>query len=372
MINVKQYERNQLRKIQSQNNFLCPHCKGKVYLKIGTIKQPHFAHASSKTCISNPYGEGDYHKKGKKLIYNWLKNQGLQVYLEKWLGEIKRRPDIYVEIGNTKLVLEYQCSEIDKNELLYRMNLYKQLNIKQIWILGGNMFKRLGTSSLRINQFMRNFIHQFEADTSPIIYFFCPTAQHFAIIEHLYHISVNKAYAQIQFLRMEQVSLLDLFKRSSLQITRLTNVWIDEKMKFRLHKKVELKRRTDWRNFLYNHSAHETTLPSYIYLPTKYSFIMNEPAWYWQSQIALRLIEPNHKFSLNSCQQLLKEKVLHKPPLMKQVKNPVKLYIDLLIKIGVINEISTNIYQKRYQENSNYQIERMLQEDKAILNNLFV
>lgn len=372
LVNVHQYGRKQLRKLRKDHHFICPECKGKVYLKIGSVKRPHFAHETNSTCRARQTGESEYHKRGKKLIYHWLKQQGLNVYLEKYLKDINRIPDIYLEIDKTKLVLEYQCSEIDQEELFKRMKLYQQSNMKQIWILGGNLLRRYGTNFIRLNHFMKNFIHQFNHDLSPVIYFFCPHRKQFAIVDHLYHTSVNKAYAQFRFKSLLTTSFLELFRKTPLQIENLKNIWINEKRAFRLHEIMELRKRIDWRSFLYEHSYHETTLPAYIYLPVQYSFLMREPTWYWQAKIALNIIEKNRRFSLKACKHLVTTINLEKPPLMKQVTNPVRLYIDTLENIGVIRQISKNIYEKIADDKKTYQVNQMMKKDRRLLQSLFI
>src|SRR5699024_1295962 len=76
---------------RTKTSFFCPVCQNKVILKAGNKVIPHFAHHGKSGCPAREGGEGAYHEKGKLMLYQWLKYQGINVRLEVFLSDIKQR-----------------------------------------------------------------------------------------------------------------------------------------------------------------------------------------------------------------------------------------------------------------------------------------
>lgn len=132
------FSKDELKKWASKNILLCQAC-GKPYEYChGKVRIPYFRHKDKVQCdalYSEP--ETDEHAKGKRDLYEWLKNQDgvTNVILEGWIPETKQRPDIMFVLNNKQFVVEFQCSPIS-TEYEERHNLYRAAGIIDIWICG--------------------------------------------------------------------------------------------------------------------------------------------------------------------------------------------------------------------------------------------
>lgn len=129
---VKLAEKNLLKK----ENYYCPSCKSKVYLRRGQIMRPHFAHYKRENCQVFSEGETAEHLKGKLALANYLRSIGKRIQLEAYLPELKQRPDILIRDMNKKIALEFQCSSIAIEKIHERTRGYLTANYDVIWILG--------------------------------------------------------------------------------------------------------------------------------------------------------------------------------------------------------------------------------------------
>lgn len=120
--------------------FYCPSCKGRVCLKAGEIKRPHFAHYRNDACHVFSEGETEEHLEGKIQLATYLKMRETNVQLESYLPELQQRPDILFEKENRKIAIEFQCSSISVDSVMRRTQGYLDANYEVIWILG-NHFK---------------------------------------------------------------------------------------------------------------------------------------------------------------------------------------------------------------------------------------
>jgi len=139
-INAFDYKKESLRKYSHKGLLKCPVCNEELIYKHGMVKTRHFAHKKENDCnFGQTEPETEEHSFGKKYLYKWLKSQFLiyEVELEKWLPEIKIRPDIWFKDKNGKeYIIEYQCSPITLEYKVERNNLYELNNITPIWIYG--------------------------------------------------------------------------------------------------------------------------------------------------------------------------------------------------------------------------------------------
>ena len=111
-------------------NYYCCHCDQLVQL-ILTDTRKYFRH-TNKT--ANNINERLIHRKGKQLIIEELQKYNFEsLESEYYLPEIKQRPDILI---NQKLIVEYQCAKIDENILSDRVDGYRKVGLRSIWILG--------------------------------------------------------------------------------------------------------------------------------------------------------------------------------------------------------------------------------------------
>ncbi len=118
--------------------FYCPTCKDRVYLKLGQIIRPHFAHYIEEACAAFSEGETSEHLEGKLQLANYLKIREENVQLEAYLSDLQQRPDILFEKDNRKIAVEFQSSSIPIESIVERTQGYLKANYEVIWILGSN------------------------------------------------------------------------------------------------------------------------------------------------------------------------------------------------------------------------------------------
>ncbi|HDK7176583.1 TPA: hypothetical protein PTV31_003200 [Clostridium botulinum] len=159
IIDTFSYKEEKLREWSNKSMLKCPVCNSNMIYCHGDFKIPYFRHEKDSDC-PNIYSEGvtQEHLKGVQCIYKWLKNQEavMNLQLEKWIPEIRQRPDIYFEIEENKEIkkyaIEFQCSPI-ATKYNERHNLYRLNNINDIWILG---VKKYDFNNCNIDKYIYN------------------------------------------------------------------------------------------------------------------------------------------------------------------------------------------------------------------------
>lgn len=115
-------------------NIILPCCNSLAVLKISSNGLHFFAHYSKKGC--NFQGESIAHLMLKKYIYEFLKDYGYNVEIEKnmILDDVPRRPDIYLEINDLKIAIEVQNSIQNEATTIERSQNYINNNIIVVWL----------------------------------------------------------------------------------------------------------------------------------------------------------------------------------------------------------------------------------------------
>lgn len=344
--------KTEITRIRKQS-FFCPMCSEQVIVRAGPQTIPHFAHKPKSQC---PYGEGGestYHEKGKFLIYRWLKNQGLQARLEYYLPQVQQRPDIYLTISQKRIAIEYQCARIPIQTINKRIRGYVQTGITPIWILSAKLLKPKGRHRLKVDRFLRHFIHHFSESTVPVLYFFCPDTHQLSSFQHLYHTRQNQALGQIVISPLKKIMFSGLFVHQPYPKAMFYREWRYEKKYFRIHQKKPLPgKEFDWYRWLYEKGIHKEYLPSIIYIPVEGGHLMKTALWDWQSRIWMDIIQPleiGDVFSYTKCSHLLRrftDRSSHYP-LIKPRVNPIKNYLNFLVQEGTLQEIGSHHFKKR-------------------------
>lgn len=362
--------------LERQNKFYCPTCNEQVIIKAGHLVVPHFAHQAKANCYSGESGEGPYHEKGKIILYKWLASQQLNVKLEKHIEKINQRPDLFLQINNQKIAIEFQCARVPIKQIVERNIGYKQANIIPIWILGANRFKRKNNNKLQIDQYTLQFIHQFSTDFPPILFFFCPNTIQFVTFQHIYFINAGQAYGNFTFNYLNQMHFLDIFKENVLSKRCLYTTWKREKRELRLKPRGRpYGQQLAWHQWLYFKRTHIEFLPSIIHLPISSQWKMKSPPWDWQSRLVIDLLDPlplQDHFSLKECRQLLQYHLHDRNlfPLINSPNCPIQQYLFLLEKLNVIKEQSSNNFIKKKPVHPHRNIENALISDKMVINRL--
>lgn len=354
--------------------FFCPMCHEQVMVKAGTKIIPHFAHRSTGNCPSQESGEGAYHEKGKLILYQWLKYQQLDVKLEAYLPEIKQRPDLLVTINQKRIAIEYQCARIPIEHIRKRNEGYHRLGIKPIWIIGANHFKRVNQYQIKLDQFLRQFIHQFSPDAPLTSYFFCPNTFQFSSFQDIQLTTTQQAIGTFTFSPLTNMIFTDLFHQQRLPTEQRYRLWNKEKQRFRLRPRRHLHgKELAWHQWLYLKQTHVERLPSAIYLPVSAQYLMKTPLWDWQSRLCLELLDPlpiGGHLSVQTCERLLRKHMIPPAdfPLINSNYNPIQQYLALLQQLNILKQRSPYHFTKQSHLLFFESGEQALQMDAKIMN----
>ncbi|WP_106497977.1 competence protein CoiA [Lentibacillus sp. Marseille-P4043] len=361
---------------KAHKQFFCPTCDERVIVKAGTKMIPHFAHRQKVNCTSLEGGESGYHEKGKFLLYQWFKYQQLDVKLEAFLPDIRQRPDLLVTINRKQIAIEFQCARIGADVIQKRTAGYKQAGVTPIWIIGANQFKRKNAYSMKVDQFLRQLMHQFSSDSPLSLYFFCPNTMQFTFFQDIHDTTTQQAVGKLSFHSLHNIVFTDLFHQYRLSKQQLYTIWRKEKQRFRLRPRNRLYgRELAWHQWLYLKKTHVEHLPSVIYLPVAAQYQMRVPLWDWQSRLCLDLLNPlpiGGHISLQTCYHFLRNQMipLSNFPLIKADNNPIQHYLLLLAQLNILKQKSSQHFIKQTNFQFHQSIEAALEEDKNIINQL--
>lgn len=354
--------------------FFCPECGNAVIVRAGPKVIPHFAHETDAVC-SVRGGEGAYHQKGKLLLYEWLKKQYRTTQLERYLPEIKQRPDIFIELKNRRIAIEFQCATIPASEIRKRTLAYKKIHITSIWILGANRFKRITNTHLRLNSFTLQFTHQFSPTLPTMLFYFCPQTEIISLAQDLHMVSTNRAITKLSFQKLHRLTFSQLFIPETFTTGHIFSHWQKEKSKFRLMGGRAYGNELKWRYWLYEKGLYREMLPSAVYLPIKSQHQMNVPLWNWQSRFLISFLEPlsvGETFTLQEAMQFLRPFRCSDDfyPLLDAATNPVEEYIHLLENVQLIQRDRRGHYVKRTSLPFYEHIDEAMKGDTELLHGL--
>lgn len=350
--------------------FFCPSCKEKVIIRVGDKRIAHFAHQRKSQCVLSA-GEGEYHEQGKLDLYYWLKKQGYYVELETYLPQIKQRPDLLLFHNNKKVAIEYQCATIPIKQFISRTAGYKKLDITPLWILGGNRFKRRKQQQISITPTDQHFVHQMNARLAISYLFYCSDTKEFAISYDGWLSGRRKVIGNLMIRSISSLKFVDLFKIPSNNDKEKIIQWLYEKKRFRLKNQTHpSKDEQQWRQWLYLHRCHPSTLPAIIYLPVRSQWKMTVPSWNWQSRLWFDLIIKKKRVTLSECQYLCRNYI--SPdfyfPLVSPKHEPIHEYLILLTHLGYIKKVSKQTYELQKELISYKSLDQAIEHDKLVMN----
>ncbi|WP_176694505.1 competence protein CoiA [Paraliobacillus sp. PM-2] len=355
--------------LKSKHPFYCPCCKERVNIRIGDKRIAHFAHQRKSACAFSQ-GEGEYHEQGKIDLYDWLLAQGYYVELEKYLPQIKQRPDLLLFHNNKKIAIEFQCASIPIKQLISRTAGYQKLGIIPIWVLGGNRMRRRNHQQLYLTPTEHHFIHQFKANLPTYFFYYCPNSKKFAINQNSWLNGRRTAIGNLSFHPISQLKFVDLFKIANKTSEERATLWLVEKKQFRLYNSSHpSSSEKQWRQWLYLHRYHPTTLPSIIHLPVVSQWKMMIAPWNWQSRLCIDLLLKKKRVTFYECQQFLTRYMIpdYKFPLVYAKHHPIKEYLNILLQLQYIQEISHDTFQLQMDLTSYESLDKALEQDKLIM-----
>lgn len=362
---------------QNKDSYYCPSCKEKVILKIGEKVIAHFAHMANADCVASR-GEGEYHKQGKLLLYEWLLKQNLNVELEKYLPDLDQQPDILLDLNGRKIAIEYQCSRVSSEEIISRTNGYKENDIQVIWILGMKLLKRIGAQLFKFDVFSKTMLHQFTPQYPLSIFYFCPESSNLIKIQNLSFLNNKYAVGKLKFHSLNRINIIELFKANFLTQQELKNTWHREKKNFRVRRRGGLYgEELQWHQWLYLKKLYIEQLPSLIHLPITTNYRMNVASWNWQSRLLYEVIDPlrnGQSFSLERARYVMANYRYKADffPMIHSIKDPIEEYLLLLTHLGYLEQPSETYFKKVKEVPEQSPLSQSLRSDEEIIEEIFL
>ncbi|MFB1050091.1 competence protein CoiA [Paraliobacillus sp. JSM ZJ581] len=356
-------------KLRSTQMFFCPNCKEKVIIRVGDKRIVHFAHQRKSQCAFST-GEGEYHEQGKIDLYHWLKGQGYYVELETYLPQIKQRPDLLLFHNNKKVAIEYQCATISTKQFITRTVGYQKIGIIPIWILGGKRMKRLDKQQLYITPTDQHFIHHFNDRLADSYFYYCANTKEIAINQNGWLSGRRTVLGNLSIQPISSLKFVDIFKKITKDNKEQIRLWLQEKRRFRLYNQpYPSGDERQWRQWLYLHRYHPSTLPAIIHLPIASQWKMTVPPWNWQSRVCFDLLMKKRRVTLSDCQQFCRNYITpdFNFPLVYTKHQPIREYLTLLSDFHYIQEVSDLTFELQTELKSYKSLDQALEHDKLIM-----
>ncbi|EMA6345019.1 competence protein CoiA family protein [Bacillus cytotoxicus] len=338
--------------LRERERFFCPACGKEVQLKLGNQKVWHFAHKNIEQCIGSAEPESNYHMRGKEQLYRWIISQKIRAEIEKYIPEIRQRPDILIERNGKSLALEYQCTSISTNQLQKRTYAYQKAGIQIIWILGGNQLKRNAPYWTSVSSFHAFCIQSYP---QPYLLFFCPDKKIFQKCIFLTPFSTNIHFAHIIPFSIRTSTFENIFQQIPFRKGALERVWKNKKNLFRMHAlPIWNDHQKALLRMFYQLKISPSIFPSEIGVPLPSAFSFQTSPFIWQAFLYLDFME-NFKrgdyFSLHAVFSYVSNKRNWKRRILPYFPQHIwKLaiieYMDFLCSTGMIEKVGRYKYRK--------------------------
>lgn len=149
LVNVAEMSRTEIEALRAKK-LTCPVCHGRVTVKNGLHKIPHFAHRQQEGCLAFSEGETAEHLGLKLALFEWGCQNGQSMQLEAYLPELVQRPDLLLD----KLAIEVQCSPLSQERLRERTKNYHAHDYQVIWLCGQKLHLKE-----KIHQLQRHLLY---------------------------------------------------------------------------------------------------------------------------------------------------------------------------------------------------------------------
>lgn len=361
--------------LRSKEKFYCPDCKSQVIIRSGPKTTPHFAHMRHTSCTYFSQGESAYHEAGKVALYKWLTKQRIASELEAHIMKTNQRTDVLAKVGKRAYALEFQCSVITLHDINKRRKLYSETNVTPLWFLSKKMFKRRSKSTIRMNGFLLHFLHYFIQEESAVLYFLCPQKKILTTVSDITLLSPQNAQGVIRSQTLTSLSFSSLFKQPyKIDKNALFNEWLLAKKKFRLMRMNYRGRELAYRNWLYERGFHVATLPSIIYVPTKFNVIFSVAPWIWQGVVTLQCFAPLPIGGRLTVEKIISVVRRYVHPYIKHshffdslLDSAIISYLDILQQEKLVEKVEKRTYMKMTSLPKYANVEEALHEDAEVL-----
>ncbi len=335
--------------------YYCPCCTGRVFLKAGKVKMPHFAHAAHLTCDAASEGETEEHLLGKKTLYEWLEAQGYEVELEKYFSSFKQRADLFIRHNGKSFAIEFQCSIISLEDIRRRTRLYLKHDITPIWILSERHVKWK-----KRNGFMLSTFHWLSSSGTtllPKLIAYSPKTSQFTILHQLTPFSERHVFAYPKIAHTQSLHFTELLN-TSINYPLRNQLWLNKKQSWRLYSAAYATLDHLFFKALYDAGLSPATIPNECGIPVPYMHLYKTNAIQWQFWLYDKVLRKKNigdlvslgewRSSLICC--LKEEKIVLRYMPQAMVMNPflpMEQYILMLEKLGILKrEKNMYIYAK--------------------------
>jgi len=325
-------------------DFYCPCCEGRVFLKAGKIKLPHFAHAPHQICDAVSEGETEEHLLGKKQLYEWLVKQHYEVELEKYFTTFKQRADLYVMVNGKEYAIEFQCSVISLEQIKKRTKMYVKHHITPIWILSERHVKWK-----KRNGFMLSAFHWLTSTGTillPKLLAYSPTVSQFTILQQLTPFSKRYTIAYPKQVHHTQLTFSELINTPS-SYPLQNQMWQNKKQLWRLNAASFATLDNPFYQALYQAGYSPAIIPNECGIPVPYMHLYETDAIQWQFWLYEKVLRPKvvgegilpHEWRAALIQCIKEMKIVVRPLPQIRLTNPflpLEHYISMLEKLGVL------------------------------------
>ncbi|MFC7394121.1 competence protein CoiA [Scopulibacillus cellulosilyticus] len=377
-----------LKKLRDTCHFYCPACDKPVFLKLGDKKRWHFSHRHLEPCPYDHEPESMNHLLGKKHLYYWLIKHQLEPHLEKYLPQLKQRPDLFLPLNPLPVAIEYQCASIPISLLNERTLGYFHDHIKPIWILGENRLRKKGhifhlsAMDFQAIQYHSKFRNPHPFSSPYFLLFYNPKDQSFIQLSNIHILSAAKILANCQKVPLQSAPLNILTQPiPQNDFNEFKKTWLKEKKKKRLnHHRFQSQAEHYIKAICYRKRITFSFFPSYVGLPHYHYLYVETPPILWQSWLALNFIEGKKgqiiqaEHVVKAFKRMADKGIFYCRPLLvgqPSLELVIETYLKQLSKLNVIEVCHENTYRvlldERWDQTS---LQLLLDEDHKKLDEL--
>lgn len=384
----RKWTRQTLCTMRVKYEFFCPLCKQHVILKLGNRQAWHFSHMPVSSCPVQQTNETTAHLKVKEAVFKWLTSFGFHPRVECYLPELKRRPDIFVELNGSNVVLEVQKSAIDPDMFFKRHFAYEDAGYIPVWIgIERNRIRAGPQTTAVFNQLEAMLIR-----TEPF-----PHMISYSLQENSWLLSSGFVYLQPTktFMNINRIALsvspAELFfhperiiEGRGCPIPFLHSEWRKQTAKKRLapYLRVSKTERAVLRLFQEHHLSLNY-FPALCNLPLPAQYMLITPPHLWQSWLVMACINKsplNRKLRLSELtdmfekatgrlQFIFRPSAVHKRTVIRQL---LQQYFELLCMFGVLVQTYPGVYNIRHHVTLLKPLQTLMTDDDYVLNKLFI
>ncbi|WP_160912026.1 competence protein CoiA [Halobacillus litoralis] len=346
--------------------YFCPVCHEMLQIRSGPRTIPHFSHLPKSDCTMMKGGETVEHSRGKWRLFNWLKNQGYDVYLEQYLPEIRQRPDLYLMANDKRIAIEYQCASVPRREIEKRTLSYRDAGVFPLWILGAKHLHSSNFNHYSLSDFARSFLYHFNDDYR--LYFFHASKNIIWVTSNTKSAGGRRVFANTFSSIITSLNFPQLFSSvpsSNMEdqfLSEVKRLWYKNRTVYQSQVSSEER---NYRQYLYLRGYHFSLIPSICYLPIPGQVQTGIRPYVWQTRLIL-----DHFLHL---------------PLGSRVEFPFiqipstpngytphlsQQYLDLLTQLNIIEKTGKNNYIKSKQVSFHKRVEDALEDDRRTLEQL--